>query len=182
MGPLLDFLNALSRGELLDLAGTLVSLAALFGGFVAIWFQLHSAKELTALRLVVDLAAQYDSPEVQQCRVSLASKLLATPNPLEINDRVPIFFENIAILERKQVLDSRLLYNTFGMDVCFYWWGLEKTVEHLRTTFGDNTWFEEFEKLNQRFLKKLPRSSALLRRDPGALREFLELEVRRSAP
>ncbi len=137
-----------------DVAASIAPWAAFLAGFVMVWLQNRAAKQLTCLQLFVGLAAQYDATDFQACRANLAAKLLSRPEALDLDDRLLVFYENVAILNRKRILDQELLANTFAIDVCGYWHATKHYVENARSTFEDATLFSEFEALKCRFEKQ----------------------------
>ncbi len=115
-----------------------------------VWVQNRAAKRLTCLQLFVQIAAQYDSADMQRIRARLADRLLADSTTLEVEDSLLVLFENLAILTRRDLLDYELVWNTFGFDVPRYWWVLRHYIEHCRKKHSDSSLFEEFEKLSER--------------------------------
>lgn len=157
--------------------------AAVACGILAIWRQNRAARQLTCLQLFVQLAAQYDSADMQQVRASLAAKLLSDPDTLEINDSLLVFYENIGVLSRRGLLDPELMANTFSIDVRSYWSALRHYVEHIRNTFKEPLLFFQFERLNDHFVEEAKTyvgastSQVGLTRD--AVQSFLRCEVLR---
>jgi hypothetical protein len=140
--------------------------------------QNRTSKQLTCLQLFVQIAAQYDSADMQQVRAALAAKLLGDPETLEISDCLLVFYENIAILRRRGLLDNELMRNTFSIDVVCYWKALKPYVDFTRKTYGNNfgpDFYQEFEEMNKHFLKETPGTEI----SDEALRNFLESEVLR---
>jgi hypothetical protein len=93
------------------------------------------------------MAAQYDSADMHSIRRRLAGRLLTDRTTLDVEDTLLVFFENLAILSRKHLLDRDLVWNTFAFDVRRYWHVLSGYVELSRQTCGDPTLYEEFERL-----------------------------------
>lgn len=154
--------------------------AAVICSLFVVWRQNRAAKRLMCLQFFMQLAAQYDSSDMQRTRARLAAKLLSEPATLEINDSLLVFYENIAILHRKGLLDSALLDNTFSIDVRNYWSALRHYVKHMRETFGDNAIFFEFEQLNDFFIKEAQSQGVTSGIAPKVLQSFLRCEVLRS--
>jgi len=157
---------------------------------LVVWLQNRATKRLTSIQLFIQLAAQYDSEDMQRARARLAAKLLSDPTTVEINDSLLVFYENIAILDRRKLLDSGLMRNTFSIDVRNYWLALRHYVEHVRNTLGDSVggtvFYLEFEQLNDRFVKEAqsPENSAQSSLPEASLttdavQKFLHLEVLR---
>jgi hypothetical protein len=155
--------------------------AAVACALLVVWLQNRAAKRLTCLQLFMQLAAQYDSVDMQKVRARLATKLLSDPSTLEIDDSLLVFYENVAILNRRKILDRELLINTFSIDVRSYWSALRHYVEHTRTVFDDPSFFSEFEKLNDYFVpwsqKMAPSSKVGVTLD--AVKNFLRCEALR---
>lgn len=111
-----------------------------------VFFQLRTTHRLAYLQIFLQLASQYDSADTRQIRSRLAHCLLKDPECIEIEDSLLVFFENLAILYRRGILDRDLVWNTFVFDVPRYWHAVGHFVTHLRTTHSDPSIFEEFEK------------------------------------
>jgi hypothetical protein len=151
---------------------------------LVVFLQNRNAKRLSCLQLFIQLAAQYDSVQMQRVRASLAAKLLSDPKTLEINDSLLVFYENIAILHRKGLLDSDLMYNTFFIYICGYWQALRHYIEQMRKTFDDDLFLIEFEQLNNYFVqatqtRRGTSSSQVVLTDEN-VKNFLRWEVLRS--
>ncbi len=101
----------------------------------------------------MQLAAQYDSLDMQQVRARLVEKLLADPNTVAVDDTLLVFYENIAILHRRKLLDSELMYNTFSYDVRTYWLVLQPYILNIRGTMADDDFFQEVQRLNDHFVQ-----------------------------
>jgi len=151
----------------------LLALSSILAALVGLFWQVRSAKNLVALQLFADISSQYESENMQSCRAALAAKLLSEPNTLDIDDRVLVFYENIAILERKRVLDRDLLFNTFALDVWNYWAALRHYVEDCRKRFSDDSLYAETEQFIKRLRRQFKDSS------PALIEQFLQLEARR---
>lgn len=164
--------------------------AAVACALLVVWLQNRATKRLTCLQLFMQLAAQYDSPDMQRARAHLAEQLLSNPHRLDINDTLLVFYENIAILHRRKLLDPELMWNTFTYDVRSYWYALEPYIFSIRKTHGDNSLFREFQLLNDYFvgdeaakIKSLSMDPNRSSRDPNlswdAVCEVLRWETRR---
>lgn len=159
------------------------SLAAVLCALLIVWLQNRSAKSLTCLQLFIQLAAQYDSGEMQKIRGRLASKLLETPGAVDLEDSLLVFYENLAILVRRRLLDTDLVWNTFSIDVRCYWLALKHYVEKTRVEYSDQTIFEEFEALHKHFAQSKHSPLGTLQRPtaftPEEIHHFLRNEARR---
>jgi len=160
------------------------SWAAVAAAFVIVLLQNRAAKRLTGLQLFMQVAAHYDSPEMQEQRASLSRKLLDNPHAVDLNDSLLVFYENLAILVRRELLDIELARNTFSIDVRSYWHALEHYVAHTRSTFKDPCFFEEFEWLAKFFFRHERGTYSYTRvsrvgLDDAAVRAFLNQEALR---
>jgi hypothetical protein len=161
--------------------------AAIVGAAVMLYFQNRSAQQLTFLQLFLELANRYDSDEMNRRRSRLASTLLINRESLEIDDTVLVFFENVAFMIKRHLLDRDLSWNTFGLDVCSYWSAVEHYVTHMRAVFNDPTLYSEFEWLNVYMRDTYIHGSKLYPKgrntragiDPAAITAFLKMEERR---
>lgn len=154
--------------------------ATVFCALIVVWLQNRYAKRLTCLQLFIQIAAQYDSADMQAVRRRMADRLLCDPETLEVEDTLLMFFENLAFLYRKHLLDKELIWNRFVFDVPRYWFLLQHYITHSRDKFVDMTMYEEFEQLAQSFTRQ--RRSPLgtkimsLNYTDESLREFLQYE------
>lgn len=124
---------------------------------LVVWLQNRNAKELACLQLFVQISAQYDSGDMQRVRASLAAQLLSDPEALEISDCLLVFYENLAILHRRKLLDEELVRNTFFIDVVSYWSALQHYVYYTRQVYGKECgpdFYNEFEALNDHFMEE----------------------------
>jgi hypothetical protein len=169
----------------------LAAWAAVAVTLLVVWLQNRASKRLTCLQLFVQLAAQYDSADMQRARANLAAKLLADPTTRDISDTLLVFYENIAILHRRGLLDSELMVNTFSIDVRSYWVALQGFTEYARSFGGAySDLYTEFERLNDFFIEEakakkftlLPRQAKPLSEEgisAEVVREFLHAETLR---
>ena len=118
---------------------------------------------------------------MQKRRAFLARKLLSDPNTLDIDDTLLVFLETLAHMTSRKLLDRDLVWNTFSIDVCSYWFALKHYVLQIRKDFSDPTWFEEIEALNNSILwKDTPRHGAFDSQvgiTHSAVERFLKLEA-----
>jgi hypothetical protein len=166
--------------QLYSLLAACGSWAVAICALVVLRVNVRAAKRNTCLQLFIQLAAQYDSADMQNTRGRLARKLLSDPKTLEIADSLIVFYENLAILVRRKLLDKDLVWNTFTLDVRSYWTVLKHYVQHVRLEFSDPTYCEEFEWLSDHFsgLKRSPLGStpASTTITPEKATKFLLLE------
>ena len=163
----------LSYGTISALGTWAAVLCALF----VVWSQNRSAQRLTCLQLFIQLAAQYGSAEMHDARRRIAKRLLDDPKTLEVEDSLLIFFENLAILSRKRLLDRDLTWNTFVFDVPRYWHLLRHYVLHARAVTNTPALYEEFEhlakELSSRAYSPLGTKLPSLELTDESLRDFL---------
>jgi hypothetical protein len=112
--------------------------------------QLAETKRLNGLQLFLQLRRDYESQHMQQKRSILANQLHSTPKTMEIDDSVPFFFESLGDLTNKGHVDLDLVWTTFCMDVCLYWFALRHYVQASRNELADNTLFWQFEDLKKK--------------------------------
>ena len=163
----------------LNLVAALAAWAGVVCAFVVVWLQNRATRRLTCLQLFMQLAAQYDSVDMQRARARLAQQLLDQPDRLDINDTVLVFYENLAILHRRKFLDPDLMFNTFSYDVRSYWLALHPYIKTIRTRLNEREFFREFESLNDFFVADvLARGVMPLTRERA--NEILTWEARRN--
>ena len=83
--------------------------AGIFAAFLATYLQLRNAKKLAGRQLLLQLYTQYESKDMQRARASLARLLLAdSSGRTDVNDMVLVFFETLAYMWRKKLIDTDL--------------------------------------------------------------------------
>lgn len=157
--------------------------AAVAAAFVAVWRQNRAAKKLAGLQLFLQIAAQWDSADMQRKRAQLARTLLVDPKALELDDTVLVFVETLAHMTRRGLVDRELVWTTFEVDVSSYWAAVIHYVLYVRDRFSDPTLFEEMEALNKRLLNKERRrhgaTASTIGLADSAITDFLRWESRR---
>ena len=158
------------------------ALAAVGAALTAVWLQNRSSRRLACLQLFAHLARQYESPQMQGLRRRLATQLMSEPRTVELDDTLFVFYENLGVLTRRGLLDPELIWNIFVFDVVHYWVATKHYVRHMRDVSGDESIYEEFERLAERL--SYQRHSPLGRLRPESvtsaqLLAFLQMESRR---
>ena len=128
----------------LNLVAALAAWAGVGCAFVVVWLQNRATRRLTCLQLFMQLAAQYDSTDMQRARAHLSQQLLDRPDSLDLNDTVLVFYENLAILHRKKFLDADLMFNTFSYDVRSYWLALQPYIQTIRAGMNESDFLPSF--------------------------------------
>jgi hypothetical protein len=145
-----------------------------------VWRQNRAAKQLASLQLFLQLAGQWDSWDMHRKRAQLARTLLADRKALRLDDTVLVFFETLAHMVRRDLVDHDLVWTTFWVDVCSYWAAVDHYVCHARREFSDPTLFEEIEWLNKWFMQEDRRlhgaSSSRIGVTESAVDHFLQWE------
>jgi len=156
--------------------------ATVLCALVVVWSQNRSSKRIACLQLFVQLSAQYDSSDMRGIRRRLADKLLSDLKSVEVEDSLPLYFENLAILSRRRLLDRDLMWNTFVFDVPRYWHVLKHYVEFCRKKFANPAIYEEFQllatQLSSQTRSPLGTELPPLDLSEDDIREFLRYESR----
>ena len=97
--------------------------------------------------MILQLAQQYDSLDMQRKRGALAEALLNHPGEHDLDDTVLMFFENLAHLRRRGLLEDEMTWNFISVDVIFFHAATEHYIRHMRSKFSAQHLFEEFENL-----------------------------------
>lgn len=160
------------------------SLGAVACALVVVWLQNRSAKRLLGFQLFAQMATQYESQEMLQARSRLSDALLADEATPQIDETLLVHYENVALLERKGLIDRQLIWNIYSHDVPRYWLAVRSYVQASRETYLAPWLFEEFEDLTKRFrlLKQSPLGTPLRHHDISLsdLRDFLRGESNRA--
>ncbi|HLX64782.1 MAG TPA: DUF4760 domain-containing protein [Planctomycetota bacterium] len=128
--------------------------AGIFAALYAVWMQNNNERLLTSVQLFLQLAQQFDSDEMERKRVALAKALLKNPKDVEIDDTVLSFFENVAYLIRRGLLEDGMSWNFFSLDVIFLHHASTHYIQHMRQKFNAQDLFQEFETLALRWQGK----------------------------
>jgi len=113
-------------------------------------------------KMLVDLASQYDSPDMRKHRIDFAQRILELKkgkrmfgkNPYPAMDiflysTVLDFLDDVSYLTNTNVLDKRLVKSRFGNAIVAYHFHLTNPNDYLlvaRSVYGQDKWVE-FEKL-----------------------------------
>jgi len=145
--------------------------------------QIRAAKELTALQTFLQLAATWESDQMHRKRAQLARTLLANRHAMDLDDSVLVFFETLAHMIRRGIVDRELTWDTFRVDLCGYWSAVEHYARRVRIDLLDPLLFAGMEELSKEFCSGRPRSSASkngVMLTDSAIIHFLEWESRRA--
>lgn len=126
----------------------------IFAALYAVWLQNKNERELMSVQLFLQLAQQFDSAEMLLKREALAAALLKNPKDTEIDDTVLTFFENVAHLRRRRLLEDEMTWNFFSVDVIFLHNAAAHYIQHMRQKFNANDLFLEFENLSKAWQSK----------------------------
>ena len=153
--------------NLLTMLGIWVGIAA---ALYAVWQQNRNEKELACVQLFLQLTQQYDSEDMQRKRTALADALLKNPGENEIDDTVLTFFENVAHLKRRGLLEDEMTWNFFSVDVIFFYAAVDHYIRYMRTKFNAQDLFVEFENLSKAWQSKMYKNMAVTE---ASTKEFL---------
>jgi hypothetical protein len=170
-----DLYNAITAGA---------ACAAVAVALIAVWRQNRAVRRLTRQQLFLQMAAQWDSADLQRKRAQLARTLLVDRHTVELDDTVLVFFETLAYMTRRGMTDRDLVWTTFTVDVCSYWGAVAHYVRHVRERFSDPTLVVEMQWLRSSFRQKKERhrrgvSGSQIGVSDAAIEEFLRWESRR---
>lgn len=149
--------------------------AGIFAALYAMWQQNKIARELACVQLFLQLTQQYDSEDMQRKRELLASALLKNPNDCEIDDTVLTFFENLAHLCRRGLLEDEMTWNFFSVDVIFFHAAVVHYIQFMRAKFNALDLFVEFENLSKSWQNKKYKGVAV---NDSTTTEFLRWTAR----
>ncbi len=126
----------------------------IFAAMYAVWLQNKNERQLMSVQLFLQLAQQFDSDEMERKRVALAKAFLKNAKETEIDDTVLTFFENVAHLVRRGLLEDEMSWNFFSLDVIFLHHASRNYIQHMRQKFNAQDLFQEFETLALRWQGK----------------------------
>jgi hypothetical protein len=127
--------------------------ALVIGTILLMYWQTRQTRELNSAQSVMQLRERFDAPHLRRARRTLAKHLLSNEHDDITNLEVGAFFELLATLTHRKVLEDDLIWEAFGSWVTAYWWALRNPVDMIgrgRESFKDPLIFHEFEWLDQR--------------------------------
>ncbi|MGI0053119.1 MAG: DUF4760 domain-containing protein [Thermoplasmata archaeon] len=125
------------------------------GTLVLMYWQTQQTRRLNSATSVMALRERFDAPHLRRARRLLAGKLLNHQHEDITNIEVGAFFELVATLTHRGVLDDDLIWEAFGSWVTAYYWALRHPVDTIgrgREQFRDPLIFHEFEWLEKAVL------------------------------
>lgn len=161
--PVIDFSWNLDLVALITAVGVIVSLLGL------IW-QVRKQRLQHSADIITSLTERYESGSMRAYRKQFATVLINERNPSENELEkmragyfskslgfadLPVlgFFENLALLTRKGVIDKEMVWCKFGGRVAGWYQSTEKLINQARMNLKDPTLWEEFEWLYKRTSK-----------------------------
>ncbi|HYA57712.1 MAG TPA: hypothetical protein VEH57_04510 [Thermoplasmata archaeon] len=135
-----------------SLAGTW---ALVVGTLFLMYWQTRTDRHLNSANAVMDLRERFDSGRMRAARRHLSERLLKGGHQDVANLEVVTFFELVATLTHRRVLDDDLVWEAFGTWVEAYYWGLRHPhdlISQVRRDLSDPLIFHEFEWLHERIL------------------------------
>ncbi len=123
------------------------------GTLLLMYWQTRSNQHLNSANAVMTLRERFDSPRMRVSRRALSERLLQASGGDLANMEVITFFELVATLTHRKVLDDDLVWEAFGTWISAYWWSLRHPVDlvgQVRQDLFDPLVFHEFEWLSSR--------------------------------
>lgn len=111
------------------------------------------ASSLLAVQILLQYDKRFDSLEMRKARRRLAFQLLH--NQYVTEDRVPDFFDTLAMYTHKDMVDKDSVYNSYSYYIERYWAALKSGyIDKFRKEEGDTSggYFADFEELNKEML------------------------------
>ncbi|WP_295456770.1 DUF4760 domain-containing protein [uncultured Thiodictyon sp.] len=156
--------------------------ATVVAALIVLFFQNRHAQKLAYLQIVNELVVTYNSDELNKKRANLATALLNDRESINVDDSILVFYEHIALMVNRKLLDLDLTYNIFGMDVIYYLAALNPYIENIRRELDDKSLYDQCEWLRNLFLRERVRRGLpdLTSIDyEGPLKRFLQMEISR---
>ncbi len=149
-----------AEGGLVQLLILVAALAAL-AGIVAVFLQIRSAESAMHAQLLIELSRRYADGVLLQCREelilfrgntqALCRVLVVCRDSFQPRYyslvAIAAFFEEIGLLVEARHFPIRMVDRSLGGPVVRFWQLYRPWVRHLRTSLGDQTLYEWFEKL-----------------------------------
>jgi hypothetical protein len=139
------------------LSVTLWSLAATWilvvGTLFLMYWQTRIGQHLNSANAVMSLRERYDSDRMRAVRRHLSDRLIRQAHEDIANMEVINFFELVATLTHRKILDEDLVWEAFGTWISCYYLALRRPVDligQIRQNLDDPLVFHEFEWLYQR--------------------------------
>ncbi len=153
------------------------------GTLALMYWQTRTSQHLNSANAVMTLRERFDSTRMLRARRALSERLLQGTSGDLANMEVITFFELVATLTHRDVLDDDLVWEAFGTWISAYWWTLRHPVDlvgQIRKDLFDPLVFHEFEWLANRMdeLDKEFFGAQPLPNDDLESRRILSREVR----
>jgi len=123
------------------------------GTLFLMYWQTRTAQHLNSANAVIAFRERFDSGRMRSARRHLADRILKQEFHDIASMEVITFFELVATLTHRNVLDDDLVWEAFGTWVSAYYSGLRRPVDligQLRTDLEDPLIFHELEWLHHR--------------------------------
>lgn len=129
---------------------------------LVLFYQLRRDWRFHSAEMVTNLVAQFYSKEFEERRRSLAAHLepVIAGKPVSLPEadafEVLSFYENLAYLVRRGALDRLMVWNAFSWGLVCYFQCMtlnDNALRRLREKYNDQTFFEEIQWLNGKFIK-----------------------------
>lgn len=138
----------------------IVTLLGVITALFAVWWQMRKQWIMNSASMIMALTERFSSNEWRSYRIHCAAVIEAhrQGEAIDLSRDFPVlgFFENMAHLVRRGILDKEMVWNKFGWYVTRYYLALTakgNLIEHNRRSEGDKTLWEEFEWLNREMLR-----------------------------
>jgi hypothetical protein len=142
------------------------------GTLFLMYWQTRTAQHLNSANAVITFRERFDAGRMRNARRHLAERILKQESHDLASIEVLTFFELIATLTHREVLDDDLVWEAFGTWISAYYGALRRPVDligQLRTDLQDPLIFHELEWLHHRLeeidRKRMGHGAAVLESD-----------------
>jgi hypothetical protein len=117
---------------------------------ILIYRQVRVQRYANLLQMLTKMRETWDSPSMLQHRQAACGNYQSGSKKINAAEgQVLGFFEEMALLLRKGVLEEEFVWVTYSYFIEHYWSMLEANIKEYRLTTKDESWFEEMERLRK---------------------------------
>jgi hypothetical protein len=117
---------------------------------ILIYRQVRVQRYANLLQMLTKMRETWDSPTMLRHRQAACGNHQSGSKKIQAAEgQVLGFFEEMALLLRKGVLEEEFIWATYSYFIEHYWSMLEANIKEYRLTTKDESWFEELEELRK---------------------------------
>jgi hypothetical protein len=141
--------------------------------------QVRYQRQANMLSTFTALDRRWKSSEMREARkhackdYGSAERTISQPEDLVLG-----FFEELGLYLRRKVFDLPTVWEFYSYDVEHYWPILEPRIREFRTSSKDDSWYSEFEYLNDEIVKYSKKKSCPTGKTDAEIKKFIRGELK----